>query len=105
MKNWSHKCLLKFHPKKCSIMRIGNSKVENFQYVMDEDLKSIKEEKDLRVIIDNELKITAHLAEKINKANKMVGLIRSFLTLVEVMFRALFVALVRAHLEYGNQVW
>ena len=85
-------------------MRIGNLKIENFQYVMDEDLKSIKEEKDLGVIIDNELKFTAHLAEKINKANKMVGLIRSFLTLDEVMFRALFVALVRPQLEYGNQV-
>ena len=36
----------------------------------------------------------------------MVGLIRRcFLTLDEVMFRALFVALVRPHLEYGNQVW
>ena len=62
----------------------------------------IKEEQDLGIIIDNELKFTTHLAEQINKANKMFGLIRSFfLTLAEVMF----VALVRAHLEYGNQVW
>ena len=86
-------------------MRIGRSDVEAVQYSMEEDLNAIKVEKDLVVVIDKELKFTTHFAE-INKANRIVGLIRrTFTTLDETLFRTLFVALVRPHLEYANQVW
>ena len=106
MKKWSQKWLLQFQTQKCSIMRIGRSDMETFQYSMEEELNTIKVEKVLGVVIYNELKFTTHYAEKINKANRIVGLmIRAFTALDETIFRALFVALVRPHLEYANQVW
>ena len=44
--------------------------------------------------------------KKINKANSMMGLIcRSFIYMDEDMFKKLFKAIVRPHLEYANSVW
>ena len=56
--------------------------------------------------IDDRLKFGDHLAEKVNRANKLVGLITStFLSLESDILRSLFTALVRPHLEYANQIW
>ena len=47
-----------------------------------------------------------HIAEKVNKANSVVGAIRrSFEYLDEDTFKKLYTALVRPHLEYANAVW
>ena len=73
---------------------------------MEKQLKRITSEKDVGVIINDKLSCEDHLAEKVNKANKIVGIIRrTFITLDAAMFKLLFVALVRPHLEYANQVW
>ncbi len=61
---------------------------------------------DIGVVIDDKLTFANHLAEKINKANKIMGLIkRTFVHLEPATFKPLFTALVRLHLEYANQVW
>ena len=58
------------------------------------------------MVIDNKLGFSEHLAEKINKANRIVGLIRrTFVALDEEIFKCLYVAMVRPHLEYANQIW
>ncbi|XP_076063508.1 uncharacterized protein LOC143038359 [Oratosquilla oratoria] len=73
---------------------------------MEEELNAVRVEKDLGVVVDDELNFSRHLAEKINVANRMVGLIRrTFTAMDETMFKTLFVSLVRPHLEYANQVW
>ena len=57
-------------------------------------------------MIDDKLKFSEHISEKVNKANKIAGLIRrTFITLDEKMFKPLYTTLVRPHLEYANQVW
>ena len=87
-------------------MRIGKTTVEDNGYSMYEDIEWTEEEKDTGVVIDDKLAFSDHLAEKINKANKIVGLIRrTFVHLEPEIFKILFTALVRPHLEYANQVW
>ncbi|XP_076030414.1 uncharacterized protein LOC143018713 [Oratosquilla oratoria] len=89
-----------------SYMRIGITNIEDQGYRMEEQLKEIASEKNVGVIINDKLSCVDHLAEKVNKANKIVGLIRrTFVTLDATIFKSLFVALVRPHLEYANQVW
>lgn len=106
MRKWTEKWLLNFHPSKCKYMRIGRSDVTQFGYKMYEDLEECTVEKDIGVIIDNRLAFSDHLAEKINKANKIVGIIRrTFISLDMEVFKHLYTALVRPHLEYANQVW
>ena len=106
MRRWSEKWLLFFHPKKCKFMRLGNYDERHNGYKMSEQLDEVSSEKDIGVVIDNKLSFSDHLAEKINKANRIVGLIRrTFVALDEEIFRCLYVALVRPHLEYANQIW
>ena len=69
-------------------------------------LENVNAEKDLGILTDNELTFKAHMAEKIQKANRIVGLIRrSFHFLDTEMFSTLYKSLVRPILEYGSPVW
>ncbi|XP_068246681.1 uncharacterized protein [Palaemon carinicauda] len=88
------------------ICMYGRSEVSHGNYHMKEQLLEVEHEKDLGVIIDNRLNFSEHLNKKINMANKITGLIRrTFVSLDEVIFKQLCVALVRPHLEYANQAW
>ena len=70
------------------------------------ELEQVSKEKDLGIITDENLNFEEHIQMKVNKATKVMGLIRrSFMTLDAEMFRKMFTALVRPHLEYGQAVW
>ena len=63
-------------------------------------------EKDLGVLVDNVLKLSKHVEEQVNKANRTVGLIRrSFQFLNRESMKLLFTAFVRPHLEFGYVAW
>ena len=107
---WSNTWLLKFHPKKCKVLSIKSS--EKRKYYMSGtgeeriQLENITCEKDIGVMIDEDLNFKKHIQLSVNKANSIVGLIRrSFVYLDESMFTLLFKALVRPHLEYAASVW
>lgn len=106
---WSKKWLLQFNPDKCHVLTIG--KFENIQHterynLYGNELEHVFEEKDLGVHIDSELKFDEHIANKVNKANALVGLIRrSFSYLDGELFKKLFTSFVRPHLEYAQAVW
>ena len=69
------------------------------------DLQETTLEKDLRVHMYQELKFPLHLKRQVNKANRLLGLMRSFDYLDCDTMKLLFAALVRPHLEFGNCVW
>ena len=72
----------------------------------DNILESKLELKDLGVIVDDHLTFSKHIAEKVNKANQIMGLIqRTFVFLDKHNFNLLYKSLVRPHIEYGNIVW
>ncbi len=103
---WSVKCQLKFNAKKCKVMHLGsrNSKAD---YMMDgTTLESVKEEKDLGVLIDEELKFHKHVSAAILKANQTLGIVkRTFVTLDMELLPIISKQQVRPHLEYGNAIW
>ncbi len=106
LRKWIEKWLLFFHPEKSKYMRTGNTSVDENGYIMYSNISKTRTEKDIGVVIDDKLTFANHLAEKINKANKIVGLIRrTFVHLKPVIFKPLFTALVRPYLEYANEVW
>ena len=78
----------------------------HYEYNMgDLTLETATEENDLGVIIDEKLKFDKHTEAQVNKANKVLGLLRrSFETLDNETLVWLFKALVRPHLEYCNTV-
>ncbi len=88
-------------------MRVGKTDPPLYTYSLDShNLEYSSCEKDIGVHIDNKLKFDTHINFKINKANRMMGIIRrTFDYMDKSMFCQLFKALVRPHLEYANQVW
>jgi len=63
-------------------------------------------EKDLGVTFDTTLKFDHHITNSINKANKMLGIIRRcFKFLDKESFLYLYKSIVRPHQEYGNIIW
>ena len=109
LEEWTNKWLLRFNADKCHVLTLG--KFENIKHahqysVCNKDLEHVAHEKDLGVVIDEELKFEEHIAHKINVANGIVGQIRrSFSYLNPETFKRLYVAFVRPHLEYCQAVW
>ena len=111
LEQWSHDNKCCFHPDKCHVLRIGEREMDlrdlfDSYHLGDITLKSVHQERDLGVIIDQDLSFEPHLISKINKANSVIGLIRrSFMHLDKDMFLTLYKSLIRPQLEYANQVW
>ena len=106
LQQWSTKWQLKFNAKKCKVMHLGsrNSKAE---YAMEgTTLNTVIEEKDLGVLIDEELKFHKHVSAAVAKANQILGIVkRTFDTLDEELLPLVYKHQVRPHLEYGNAIW
>ena len=112
LQDWSSKWLLKFHPQKCCVVRIGNGPENDYFMKENNDdsnpikLKVSTAEKDLGIVIDSKLTFKNHVLQSCAKANKILGIIRrSFDFLTNKMFVQLYKSLVRPHLEYGHCAW
>jgi hypothetical protein len=69
-------------------------------------LDQVNQEKDLGVIIDDQLSFRNHMSAKISKANTMIYLIKhTFKFLNPEMFNTLYKSLVRPQVEYATPVW
>ena len=103
---WSNKWLLKFHPNKCKVIKVGPN-IHEYAYSLDGNiLENLEHEKDIGVTVDKDLKFDVHMQDKISKANRVMGLIRRSFSYINCdVFNKLYKALVRPHLEYANPVW
>ena len=98
--DWSDKWQLRFHPDKCSVLKCGKKKSDCTYYMQSTQndgtrqyvpLSESKAEKDLGVLVDENLSFRNHIAQAVMKANRVVGIIRrSFDTLDELLFTQLF---------------
>jgi len=107
---WTETWNLFFNAQKCKVMHIGKNN-PNHEYIIKEGqnenvINTCESEKDLGVTFDNDFKFDVHINNVINKANKMIGIIRrTFSYLDNTTFLNLYKALVRSHLEYANCIW
>ncbi|KAK7088907.1 hypothetical protein V1264_024561 [Littorina saxatilis] len=115
LQEWSDNWLLKFHPKKCSVLKLGKQHTETSYHMKGRSesgeevsitLEESETEKDLGVLVDNRLSFKGHVAQATAKANKTIGIIRrSFEHLDREVFVQLYKSLARPILEYGHSVW
>jgi len=110
LEKWSQDWQLKFNADKCKVMHIGEQREPHSYYMTKDDipvkLEITKLEKDLGVYVDPTLTFSAHCEQQVNKANRILGLIRRSYSYIdgESLLR-LFTSLVRPYLEYANPVW
>jgi hypothetical protein len=103
---WSEDWGMPFNVDKCSVMHIGNNNTNENYEMFGKVLKKSSEQKDLGVIVTNNLKNTKQCTTACSKANKILGLIsRNFSYKTINTIRSLYTALVRPHLEYAVQFW
>ena len=70
------------------------------------EIATCDNEKDLGVLIHQSLKPEMHLATKVKKANKFLGMInRSFQFKSKKMMVQLYKTMVRPHLDYASSAW
>ena len=100
----TRKWQLRFNEEKCKVMHLGQYNL-HYDYTItnggkDTTLGETTNERDLGVQIDCDLKFNQQVEMIANKANKMLGLIRSFTYLDGATMKKLYTSLVRPILEY-----
>ena len=110
LQDWAEKWQLKFHPDKCKVLRIGHGHPE-FTYTLttetgENPLECSHVEKDLGILVDDQLKFTQQVQQAVSKTNRLLGVIRrTYQYLDRTTFLHLYKGLVRPTLEYGVVVW
>jgi len=92
-------CTVLFNFSKCKILHLGKPSYTMAGYVLEE----VSEEKDLGVVIDGNLKFHSHSAAVLSKANRLLGLIKHYLS--NNTFTKLYKSIVRPSVKYGNLIW
>ena len=110
LSNWTDTWQLTFNAKLCKTMHMGNNNLKTTYSLTTSAGVSLLEptqaDKDLGVLVDDQLTFTPHVEAAVNKANKIIGIIRvSYRHLNQISLRHLYTALVRPHLEYANVTW
>ena len=103
---WSEKWQLLFNVKKCKCLHIGHNNTCHKYKMNGNKLDHVDEEKDLGVLIDDQLKFHRQTASAVKKANRVLGLVKKTFAVLDMQtLPLLYTSLVRGHLEYGNIIW
>ena len=106
LENWTRNWQMKFIVEKCSVMHIGRTNVHSAYYMNNSVLGITNEEKDLGIIITDDLLVSKHCASAYSKANKILGMIkRTIISRDSRLLLSLYKTLVRPHLEYCSSAW
>ncbi len=107
--DWSSTSDLKFNFKKCSGVRFTHKRLPELPVcnLNGEQITFSTTQKDLGIIISNNLKWSPHIFTVVSNANRMLGFLKrncTYLTDVNSR-RSLYLSLVRALLSYGSELW
>jgi hypothetical protein len=104
--SWATTWGMRFNIKKCKVMHLGR-KNNKYEYEMaGQKLETTKEEKDLGVIVSDNLKPAAQCAKAAKTAMTVLGQIsRAFQYRDRAVFMQLYKQYVRPHMEFAVQAW
>ena len=106
LSKWCKEWLLSFNKKKCHLLQFGRKNAKCLYHLDGFLISPVDEEKDLGVIVSQDLKAEKNVTACVTKANKVLGMIkRTFSYLDEEILTQLYKVFVRPHLEYCQQVW
>ena len=79
---WSAKWLMPFNNNKCKSLHLGSNNNKSSYLLGGSHISQVRHEKDLGVIIDNQLKFHDHTSAAINKATSILAIIRKSFALL-----------------------
>ena len=102
---WSADWLLKFNANKCSVLQTRINVHHNY-YINGTRLVTTNLQKDLGVILSNDLKPANHISNICKKANQRIGMIRRcFSNHTPAVISPLYRSIVRPLVETCSPVW
>ncbi len=103
---WAEKWQMEYNVNKCKVMHFGNKNGKRRFSLGLNELTETKEERDLGIIICDDLKVHKQCIKAANKGNQVLGLIsRTFSSKKRSIVVKLNKSLVRPHLDYCSQAW
>ena len=102
----SGKCCSLFNVEKYNVMHFGHNN-RQLNYTLDSKmLQKVHEEKDLGIVVSDDLKASLQCTQTYNKANSMLGVInRCIVYKTKDILLCLYKSLVCPHLEYCTAAW
>jgi hypothetical protein len=103
---WADKWQMAFNTEKCKVMHVGKNNGEAKYMMGNKEITKVKEEKDLGVLVCQNLKVAKQCGQAAKKGNQILGMIsRAFVSRNRFIITKLYKALVRPHLDYCIQAW
>ena len=110
--DWTRKWLMRLNENKCKVMYIGGERdkniftIESYDGCTRTNLIETTLERDLGIMIADDLKWKQHVMYCANKANKILGMLsRTFEYRDLELIKSLYTTFVRPHLEFAVAVW
>ena len=101
---WSEEWLMLFNIDKCKVMHFGYKNLNEDYTMGDKVLEVVNAERDLGVIVQDDLKVSQQCCKVVKTASKILGMInRSFSYKTQEIILQLYKSLVRPHVEYCIQ--
>jgi Reverse transcriptase (RNA-dependent DNA polymerase)/Endonuclease-reverse transcriptase len=106
MTDWARKWKMEFNTGKCKVMHFGSANRRSEYFMDGHRLEVTKEERDIGVLVSEDLKPAAQCAKAAKTATTVLGQItRSFRYRDKHIFKALYLRYVRPHLEFASPAW
>ena len=103
---WAEKWGMDFNINKCKVMHFGRKNLKSEYFLGGVRLQSVEHERDLGVIITDNMKAGSQCVKAAASGNKVLGLIkRVFASRSKEVILPLYKTIVRPHLEYCVQAW
>jgi len=94
-----------FNIDKCKVMHLGLNNVKAIYEMNGKYSEEVIEERNLRVIMQSDLKCSKQCLKAASTANKVLGMIKRSFSIRDKEIILQLKSLVRPHLEYSIQAW
>lgn len=103
---WSKEWSMEFNPSKCSVIHLGSNNPNHLYTLNGTIVRASQEEKDVGVIVQDDLKHEKHCEKVSLTCHRIMGQIwRSFKNKDKEIMMKLYQTYILPHLDYGAVVW